>query len=291
MKTLLTAALSLFIIMLTGTTACDSQTYQSKTSSSEGSQSRTVTVYDPYDFEDSCSKNLGVPPANKIAPAEGSFGITCQDNWVEVSNPDETEDVEQGDLDRAKGLDSNITSKRTYLERALALCNGWCAKKLNGQIYINKPNCFKESWCGKKKYKLKIGGIEKEAYFHSVCPKNHWKNVFKAKIGDGTNHCASPFHVDVGNEFSGSFGLTTGNQETKRATVTEVSNPSQNSPGQGGQGGQGGSGRGSQSSCYDKQTPNHTCTQQKDWGKCNENWLINGGFCKATCGRCQSKRP
>lgn len=29
-----------------------------------------------------------------------------------------------------------------------------------------------------------------------------------------------------------------------------------------------------------------TCQQQKDYGKCEEGWLKDGGFCAATCGHC-----
>lgn len=43
------------------------------------------------------------------------------------------------------------------------------------------------------------------------------------------------------------------------------------------------------SGCTDKApTDGSTCQQQKDWGKCGENWLIAGKFCRSTCGRCSS---
>eukprot|EP01025_Chloroclados_australasicus_P000916 TRINITY_DN1030_c0_g1_i3.p1 TRINITY_DN1030_c0_g1~~TRINITY_DN1030_c0_g1_i3.p1 ORF type:complete len:692 (+),score=68.05 TRINITY_DN1030_c0_g1_i3:194-2269(+) len=29
-----------------------------------------------------------------------------------------------------------------------------------------------------------------------------------------------------------------------------------------------------------------TCQQQRDFGKCNESWMLAGDFCKRTCGRC-----
>lgn len=28
-----------------------------------------------------------------------------------------------------------------------------------------------------------------------------------------------------------------------------------------------------------------TCLQQKEWGKCNDAWMIEGGYCRKTCGR------
>mmetsp|Transcript_12820 Transcript_12820/g.24203 ORF Transcript_12820/g.24203 Transcript_12820/m.24203 type:complete len:396 (+) Transcript_12820:2148-3335(+) len=38
--------------------------------------------------------------------------------------------------------------------------------------------------------------------------------------------------------------------------------------------------------CCDIQPPQFTCVEQKIWGKCDETWLINEGFCRYTCGRC-----
>lgn len=39
--------------------------------------------------------------------------------------------------------------------------------------------------------------------------------------------------------------------------------------------------------CDDKPTPEgYTCAQQRDWNKCEVDWMVNGGFCRATCGHC-----
>eukprot|EP01025_Chloroclados_australasicus_P065866 TRINITY_DN898_c0_g2_i3.p3 TRINITY_DN898_c0_g2~~TRINITY_DN898_c0_g2_i3.p3 ORF type:complete len:173 (+),score=20.12 TRINITY_DN898_c0_g2_i3:262-780(+) len=32
----------------------------------------------------------------------------------------------------------------------------------------------------------------------------------------------------------------------------------------------------------------HTCEQQKQFGKCEAIWLVSGGFCRRTCGRCDA---
>lgn len=29
-----------------------------------------------------------------------------------------------------------------------------------------------------------------------------------------------------------------------------------------------------------------TCTQQKHWGKCNSEWMVQKSFCKKSCNRC-----
>ena len=43
--------------------------------------------------------------------------------------------------------------------------------------------------------------------------------------------------------------------------------------------------------CGDAVPPGgYSCQQQKDWGKCAENWLTSGGFCARTCGRCAPAR-
>ena len=45
--------------------------------------------------------------------------------------------------------------------------------------------------------------------------------------------------------------------------------------------------------CCDLPPPEYSCSQQKIWGKCDEQWMVlgngNGGFCKYTCGRCGSQ--
>jgi len=39
--------------------------------------------------------------------------------------------------------------------------------------------------------------------------------------------------------------------------------------------------------CTDIPTPDeYTCEQQKGWGKCTADFIIDGGFCAETCGRC-----
>ena len=41
----------------------------------------------------------------------------------------------------------------------------------------------------------------------------------------------------------------------------------------------------------DKSPLEYTCADQLEWGKCNETWLIEGGFCAETCGRCSGRVP
>lgn len=45
------------------------------------------------------------------------------------------------------------------------------------------------------------------------------------------------------------------------------------------------SGGGGGDGCHDVPTPDgkYTCQQQKDWGKCNEDFIKSNGFCKCTC--------
>ena len=31
------------------------------------------------------------------------------------------------------------------------------------------------------------------------------------------------------------------------------------------------------------------CEDQKNWGKCEEEWMVVGGFCRKSCGRCSIK--
>ncbi|KAG1656073.1 hypothetical protein FOA52_005735, partial [Chlamydomonas sp. UWO 241] len=51
----------------------------------------------------------------------------------------------------------------------------------------------------------------------------------------------------------------------------------------------GGSSGGTTGGCADKNPPDGiSCAQRKTWSNCNDGWLVTGGFCDATCGRCSS---
>eukprot|EP00887_Chlorella_sp_A99_P003760 scaffold7.g3760.t1 len=44
--------------------------------------------------------------------------------------------------------------------------------------------------------------------------------------------------------------------------------------------------------CVDMPAPgSFSCTQQRDWGKCSDPFMVSGGYCSATCGRCTPARP
>jgi uncharacterized surface protein with fasciclin (FAS1) repeats len=42
--------------------------------------------------------------------------------------------------------------------------------------------------------------------------------------------------------------------------------------------------------CCDKQPPEFTCKDQAEWGKCEEEWLRLGGYCRESCGFCFKPR-
>lgn len=43
--------------------------------------------------------------------------------------------------------------------------------------------------------------------------------------------------------------------------------------------------------CVDIPDPEFPCAQRKEWGNCEEQWLIDADYCAATCGRCQPSGP
>ncbi|PRW21136.1 tissue factor pathway inhibitor 2 [Chlorella sorokiniana] len=46
-----------------------------------------------------------------------------------------------------------------------------------------------------------------------------------------------------------------------------------------------------QPACDELPTPdNFTCAQQAAWGKCTEAWLVQGGYCRATCKLCTAPK-
>eukprot|EP00955_Chlamydomonas_euryale_P030446 320552-Chlamydomonas_euryale.AAC.27 len=32
----------------------------------------------------------------------------------------------------------------------------------------------------------------------------------------------------------------------------------------------------------------YTCSQRKEWGQCNDQYMLDGAYCEATCNRCSS---
>jgi len=44
--------------------------------------------------------------------------------------------------------------------------------------------------------------------------------------------------------------------------------------------------------CYDREVPGdaYSCFDRSTWKQCNENWLVNGNYCKKTCNRCDERR-
>jgi hypothetical protein len=60
----------------------------------------------------------------------------------------------------------------------------------------------------------------------------------------------------------------------------------------GGAGGSGGEssagGMTSGPECTDIPDPEQTCATRLEWGNCEQQWLIDGGYCNATCGRCEA---
>ncbi len=43
--------------------------------------------------------------------------------------------------------------------------------------------------------------------------------------------------------------------------------------------------------CVDVPDPEQTCATRKEWGNCEQQWLIDGDYCARTCGRCTSAQP
>ena len=47
-----------------------------------------------------------------------------------------------------------------------------------------------------------------------------------------------------------------------------------------------GSGKGEGGECCDERPRDYPCRQERDWGKCEEDWMERDGFCRRTCGFC-----
>jgi hypothetical protein len=45
------------------------------------------------------------------------------------------------------------------------------------------------------------------------------------------------------------------------------------------------------STCVDVPDPEQTCATRKEWGNCEQQWLIDANYCAKTCGRCTDDSP
>ena len=46
-------------------------------------------------------------------------------------------------------------------------------------------------------------------------------------------------------------------------------------------------GEGEEEVCCDTRPGDFSCRQEKEWGKCEEDWMERDGFCRRTCGFCE----
>ncbi len=170
----------------------------------------TVSFYDPSRLSTRCPAPKGLSSSNGISPAEGAFGIVCNDNWIALNNPADVPDVEYTDIQHVKAKGYNINSNEEYLKLALEKCNGKCVRMRNNRYEINVPQCKK--MCSNRTYYLKTnksGRKSFKVFVESACPARHWKNYFKAAVGVDDNHCDRANHVDVSTGmFSSEFGFT-----------------------------------------------------------------------------------
>lgn len=159
----------------------------------------TVSTYDSARFGGSkCAPPQGRLDLIPLAFAEGFQGLTCQDNWVKVGDPNNPPDIEEKEM-----ADMGYSSKRAFLDGALQKCNGTCVRISNGVYEINLPHCYlpnQANQCDGRIYKItNKKGQTFSGFSHSVCPGKHWKNVCKAVSNYGGLHCkAGNNHVDIG---------------------------------------------------------------------------------------------
>lgn len=202
-----------------------------------GGAGYTVTFYDPGQFGNRCSPPPGVSSSNGIAPAEGLFGVSCTDNWKEVPDPQNVQDVEPGDISAAQQKGQKISSKFDFLKKAAELCGGKCVKMNGGKYQINLPTC--SSTCGNRTFTMttnKTGDKAFKVFIESACPARHWKNLAKAAMGIDNNHCGTPSHIDISTSMTQELGLSSHDQEGLIAYVSEGEGGPVQTPNPGGPG-------------------------------------------------------
>lgn len=312
-------ARAVFALGLAATAGCkygaspSSQTLDEKTFDKTGSATNlSVTRYDPdeFCFYRDAAKGQKVlkpecqPPAgsslsydNGIAVAEGLFGLTCEDNFVDV-DLDNIPDVEQRDIHDAQSWNlSHIETERDYLEEAYKQCADVCVhvRQVDGKdVYsVNLPRC--SGWQGKI-FELATNQAKasKTVFAQSACPARHWKNVAKERFGKGRalakNHCAHPTHIDISTKIAAELGVTDATQNQTVATLW-LSGTKQPVAAAAANGDAFGPAANSEPSAQtapacDDVPPDtkFTCAEQAGFGQCDQDFMQ--GRCNISCGRC-----
>lgn len=162
-----------------------------------------VSTYDSGKFGGTKCAQPSSKATIPLAFSEGTLGVSCQDNWVDV-DVSNLPDVEDGKEREALG-----GSNEAILKNGLKHCEGICVRMKEGKYQINLPSCkikTQKNHCDGKVYEITNKEGEKfYGYSHSVCPSRHWKNVLKPLVGYGSLLCdGSSQHVDIGYNYGGS---------------------------------------------------------------------------------------
>jgi mannan endo-1,4-beta-mannosidase len=312
------------VLSLTATAGCKNDaTPSSKTlddaapSTAETATNLSVTRYDPdafcYKWDAATKQNVlkpecqppagsGLSYSDGIAVAEGLFGLTCEDNFVDV-DLNAIPDVEQRDIDDARGWYlSHIKSKFDYLKEAYKQCADVCVhvRKVDGKdVYsVNLPRC--SGWQGKT-YELATNQAKgsKTVFAQSACPARHWKNVAKERFGKGIeaakNHCAHPTHIDISTKIAAELGVTDATQNQTLATMwLPGTQPPDAAAGAGSDDtspAPPASPSAQTAAVCDDIAPDSkfTCAEQAGFGQCDQAFMQ--GRCNLSCGRCSLPDP
>lgn len=163
----------------------------------------SVSTYDSGKFGGTKCSQPDSKATIRLAFAEGTNGLQCEDNWVTV-DPNSLPDVEDGEeRSRLGGSDEQI------FQKGLEKCNGTCVRIKDGKHQLNLPRCWignLRDHCDGKVYEIvNKKGEKKYGFSHSVCPARHWKNVLKKEVEWGELHCGKGNnHVDIGYNYGGS---------------------------------------------------------------------------------------
>jgi hypothetical protein len=311
---------AVLVLGLTATAGCKNDAEPSSKTLEEGTGSTaetatdlSVTRYDPdaFCFYWDAAKKQNVlkpecqPPAGSglsyddgIAVAEGLFGLTCEDNFVDVDLAN-IPDVEQRDINDAQSWNlSHIKTKLDYLKEAYAQCADVCVhvRQVDGKdVYsVNLPRC--SGWQGKT-YELATNQAKgsKTVFAQSACPARHWKNVAKERFGKGIdlakNHCAHPTHIDISTKIAAELGVTDATQNLTVATMwLPGTQPSVTAAAGGGDAGGPAPplGPSAQTAPVCDDVPSDTkftCAEQAGFGQCDQDFMQ--GRCNISCGRCE----
>ncbi len=193
-----------------------------------------MSFYDPKELVKRCPPPPGLSADQGVSPAEGMFGVTCSDNWVDVPDAMDVSDLGPPDIKEVRTKASDVQNELDYLRLAYRTCPDRCVKKSYDEkgyekYKVNRPTCA--SVCSDKVWKMQTNQSDKSAnvFLEVGCTGRNWKSILKESLGLAENHCGTKNHIKVSRGLIPRLNLDVSKVEEARVALMEDDSSSQSS--------------------------------------------------------------